>query len=91
MSISLVSNQKIGDAGMMEVEKEKALPMWTSTISVTLLLDECEREFQSRKNESMSSVDERISGFLTPVASARRIECRKAVRKSGSKAWSISV
>ncbi len=37
MSISLVSNQKIWDAGMMEVEKEKALPMWTSAISVTLL------------------------------------------------------
>lgn len=90
MSISLVSNQKIWDAGMMEVEKKKALPMWTSTISVTLLLDECEREFQSRKNKSMSSVDERISGFFTPAVSARRIECRNAVRKSGSKAWSIS-
>jgi hypothetical protein len=37
MSISLISNQKIWDAGMMEVAKEKALPMWTSTISVTLL------------------------------------------------------
>lgn len=74
MSISPVSNQEIGDAGMMEVAKEKALPMWTSTISVTLLLDECEIKFQSRKNESMSSVDERISGFFTPAASARRIE-----------------
>ena len=37
MSISLVSNQKIWDAGMMEVAKEKALPMWTNNISVTLL------------------------------------------------------
>ena len=44
----------------------------------------------SKVNVADGSVDERISDSFTPAASARRIECRKAVRKSGSKAWSIN-